>query len=186
MNSTLKLTSSLGFVHSDPRLFDSDGHCSNSLESGGRHSTAELWGHTSDIPAYSRVCGLVPTSCWWPQFWSTWSGHSVTGLRSTAGGTVPPTSIFRWPATRQDQRHILPSHHLQTAAHRPGRVLLRGLWMDPGPGSLLVRHDPDGVREDFCQSSAHRWGPTQHLSDCSFRGKLLFQILIASYTLRFI
>lgn len=177
MNSTHKLTTSLGFLHSDPGHSDSDGCCSDSLESGGGHSTAELWGHTSDFPAHSCFCGLVPASCWWPQFWSTWSGHSVTGLRSTARGTIPSASIFRRPAARQDQRYFLPSHHLQAAAHRPGRVLLWGLWMDPGPGSLLVRHDPERVRKDVCQSSAHRWvwivwgGVNLHLSEgnCSFR-----------------
>ncbi len=157
MNSTLELTSCPGFLHSDPGHSDGDGHSSDSFESGGGHATAELWGHTPDVPAHSRFCGLVPETLWWPRFWSTWPGHPVTGLCSTAGWTVPPASVFRRPASGQDQRHFLPSHHLQAAAHRPGRVLLWGLGMDPGPGSLLVRHDPERVGEDVCQSSAHRW-----------------------------
>lgn len=134
------------------------GH-SDSVQSGGGHAAAELWGDTSNFSAYTRCSWLVRALPWRALCPSEGPRHPYPGHGAEAWDFIPSASVLRRRAAGQDKQHNVPPHHLQPTAHRSGPVLLRGIRVDPGPRPLVVCHDAQAVWQNCGESSAHRWVP---------------------------
>lgn len=162
----------LPFSHSFPVLFFVFSPCSHrrfvgsispsadSIQSGGRHASADLRGVTNHHAAHTLVGGLVPSLSRGRHRPASGARHLVKGLRSTLGRTVSAEDGGRGPQARQNNRYELQADHSQAAAGRPGPVVLPGRWVDPGYRWKLVCNDAQAKWQDAATNSAHGWGKT--------------------------